>query len=67
VGARHDKQMNDEAAQALAGSLAEAVNDANPDTAARVMTRLAALDGRGWLRLDESARRVYWVSRCWAR
>ena len=48
------------AARALAESLAEAVNDANPDTAERVMTRLAGLDGRGWLRLDESARRAYW-------
>jgi hypothetical protein len=52
--------MNDMAARALAESLAEAVKDANPDTAARVMTRLAGLDGRGWLRLDESARRTYW-------
>lgn len=60
AGARHDKQMNDKAARALAESLAEAVNDANPDVTARVMTRLAALDGRGWLRLDESARRAYW-------
>ena len=60
MGARHDEQMNDKAARALAESLVEAVNDANPDVTARVMTRLAALDGRGWLRLDESARRAYW-------
>ena len=60
MGARHDEQMNDKAARALAESLAEAVSDADPDVTARVMTRLAALDGRGWLRLDESARRAYW-------
>jgi hypothetical protein len=52
--------MKDTAGRTLAESLAEAVTEANPDTAARVMTRLAGLDGRGWLRLDESARRTYW-------
>jgi hypothetical protein len=60
VGAGHDERMKDKAGRALAESLAEAVNDANPDAAERVMTRLAGLDGRGWLRLDESARRTYW-------
>jgi hypothetical protein len=53
--------MKDEAGRGLAESLAEAVNDADPETAARVMARLAGLDGRGWLRLDESARRTYWA------
>ena len=57
---RHDERMKDKAGRGLAESLAEAVNDANPDTAARVMTRLAGLDGHGWLRLDESARWTYW-------
>lgn len=60
AGARHDERMNDKAGRALVESLAEAVNDAEPDAAARVMTRLAGLDGRGWLRLDESARGPFW-------
>jgi hypothetical protein len=54
--------MKDKVGRGLAESLAEAVNDASPDTAARVMTWLTGLDGRGWLRLDESARRTYWGS-----
>jgi hypothetical protein len=52
--------MKDTAGRALAESLDEAVDGADPGAAARVMTRLAALDGRGWLRLDERARRTYW-------
>ena len=52
--------MKDKAGRGLAESLAEAVNGADPDTTAQVMTRLAGLDGRGWLRLDESARGPFW-------
>ncbi len=55
--------MKDKAGRGLAESLAEAVNGADPDTTAQVMTRLAGLDGRGWLRLDESARGRSGVSR----
>jgi hypothetical protein len=46
--------MKDEAGRGLAESLAEAVNGADSDAAARVMTRLAGLDGRGWLRLSSA-------------
>jgi hypothetical protein len=56
----HDERMKDTAGRALAEALDEAVDNADPGAAARVMTRLAGLDGRGWLRLDEWARRTYW-------
>lgn len=59
-GGGHDERMRDTEGRALAEALDEAVNDGDPGAAARVMTRLAGLDGRGWLRLDEWARRTYW-------
>lgn len=41
--------------------MAGVVTGADPAAAGRVLARLSALSGRGWLRLDESARlRGYW-------
>ena len=51
--------MNTGAARELTDALADAVADPAPAMTARVMALLARSTGRGWLRLDESARRPY--------
>jgi len=52
--------MDDNAAQALAGLMADVVSGADPAVAAAVVARLAGLSGRDWLRVDERARHIYW-------
>ncbi len=61
VCARHDYGMDDKVGRALTGSLADVVTGADPAVATWVMARLSGLSGRGWLRLDESAR----LGSCW--
>src|SRR5258708_9291507 len=61
VCARHDYGMDDKVGRALTGSLADVVTGADRAVATWVMARLSGLGGRGWLRLDESAR----LGSCW--
>jgi hypothetical protein len=55
--------MSGDAIRALVAALAEVVNEADRRKAALAITQLATLDGQGWLRLDELARRPYWSAR----
>jgi hypothetical protein len=52
--------MNGDAIRALVAALADVVIEGDRGKADLVTGQLAGLDGRGWLRLDELARRPYW-------
>lgn len=52
--------MSGDAIRALVAALADVVIEADDRKAAVVLAQLAELDGHGWLRLDELARRSYW-------
>jgi len=52
--------MSGDAIRALVAALADVVIEADLGKAALVVAELAELNGRGWLRLDELARRPYW-------
>jgi hypothetical protein len=51
--------MESKAARDLAERLAGTVLSQDPEAPARMLTRLAQLSGRDWLRLDECVRRPY--------
>jgi HEAT repeat protein len=52
--------MNGAACRTLIAALADAVAEPDPVRFARVTEQLTGLDGPGWLRLDEMARRPSW-------
>src|SRR5258708_15124572 len=53
--------MDGKVGGALTGAVGDVVTGADPAVATWVMARLSGLSGRGWLRLDESAR----LGSCW--
>jgi len=52
--------MSGDAIRALVAALADVVIEGDRGKAALVIAQLAGLNGHGWLRLDELARRPYW-------
>src|SRR5258708_40129794 len=56
-------RMSGDAIGALVAALADVVIEGNRGKAALIMAQLAELNGPGWLRLDELARRPCWSSR----
>jgi hypothetical protein len=53
-------RMSNDAIRTLVAALADVVTEADRGNASVVMAQLAGLNGHGWLRLDELARRPHW-------
>ena len=52
--------MSGDPIRVLVAALADVVIEGDRGKAALVIAQLAGLNGHGWLRLDELARRPYW-------